>query len=54
MFAKTIEHIVEESDPELRHKMAKWALSGFAALLVEHFIRKGYDIALEAYRTKRG
>jgi hypothetical protein len=54
MLEKMVKSVVEESDPELKHKMAKWALGGFAALLVEHFIRKGYDIALEAYRTKRG
>lgn len=54
MIEKMVEHIVEEADPELNHKIAKWALGGLAALLVEHFIRKGYDIALEAYRTKRG
>lgn len=54
MLDKVIEQVVEENDPELNHKIAKWAIGGLAALLVEHLIRKGYDIALEAYRNKRG
>jgi hypothetical protein len=44
---------VEADTDELNHKIAKWALAGFAALIVDHFIRLGYDAALAAYRARR-
>jgi hypothetical protein len=53
MLESMIEKIVEESDPELVHKVAKWAIAGFSAILVEHFLRKAYDISLAAYRAKQ-
>jgi len=53
MLEDIIGKIVEESDPELTHKVAKWAIAGVSAILVEHFLRKAYDIALAAYRAKQ-
>jgi hypothetical protein len=52
-FEQWIAKHVEADTDELNHKIAKWAIAGLAVVLVDHFIRLGYDAALAAYRAKK-